>query len=159
MDPLAGSYYVEATTRRIELEALELIEKIDGMGGVIPAIEQGFIQASIQRSAYTYQQDIEKEKRIIVGVNKFAINEPPPKGLLRVSKEVEQNQIKKLQKVKAERDNARVATALEKLKNAAHTEANLMPFILEAVRAYGSVGEICNTLRSVFGEYKENVVL
>jgi methylmalonyl-CoA mutase N-terminal domain/subunit len=159
VDPLAGSYYVEATTRRIELEALELIEKIDGMGGVIPAIEQGFIQASIQRSAYTYQQDIEKEKRIIVGVNKFTITEPPPQGLLRVSKEVEHNQIRKLQKIKAERDNARVTVALEKLKNAAHTEVNLMPFILEAVRAYGSVGEICNTLRSVFGEYKENVVL
>lgn len=159
VDPLAGSYYVEATTRRIELEALELIEKIDGMGGVIPAIEQGFIQASIQRSAYTYQQDIEREKRIIVGVNKFTISEPPPQGLLRVSKEVEQNQIKKLQKIKAERDNARVTAALEKLKNAAQTDANLMPFILEAVRAYGSVGEICNTLRSVFGEYKENVVL
>ncbi|MEY2988259.1 MAG: hypothetical protein RJB13_1780, partial [Pseudomonadota bacterium] len=104
-------------------------------------------------------QDIEKEKRIIVGVNKFTITEPPPQGLLRVSKEVEHNQIRKLQKIKAERDIARVTVALEKLKNAAHTEVNLMPFILEAVRAYGSVGEICNTLRSVFGEYKENVVL
>lgn len=159
VDPLAGSYYVEATTDRIEREAAEFIAKIDALGGVIPAIEQGFIQASIQHSAYTYQQDIESQKRIIVGVNKFTISEPPPKGLLRISRAVGESQIQKLQQIKANRDNARVHDALAKLKAAAQTDANLMPFILEAVRAYGSVGEICNTLRSVFGEYKEHVVL
>jgi methylmalonyl-CoA mutase N-terminal domain/subunit len=159
VDPLAGSYYVEATTQRIELEAASLIQKIDDLGGVVPAIEQGFIQASIQRSAYTYQKDIENQNRIIVGVNKFAITEPPPKGLMRISKSVEENQIRKLHQVRAQRDSVRLAAALTELKTAAEADANLMPFILEAVRAYGSVGEICNTLRSVFGEYKENVVL
>ncbi len=159
VDPLAGSYYVEATTDRIEKEAFELIAKIDGLGGVVPAIEQGFIQASIQKSAYNYQQDIESEKRIIVGVNKFTISEPPLKGLLRVSRTVEESQIQKLRQIKASRDNARVQDALSKLKQAAQSDVNLMPFILEAVRAYGSVGEICNTLRGVFGEYKEHVVL
>jgi methylmalonyl-CoA mutase N-terminal domain/subunit len=159
VDPLAGSYYVEATTDRIEREAAALIDKIDELGGVIPAIEQGFIQASIQQSAYVYQKDIESEKRIIVGVNKFNLNEPPPKGLLRISKAVEENQITKLRKIKAERDNARVNTALAELKKAAQSEANLMPFILEAVRGYASVGEICNTLREVFGEYKEHIIL
>jgi methylmalonyl-CoA mutase N-terminal domain/subunit len=159
VDPLAGSYYVEATTDRIEKEAFELIAKIDSLGGVIPAIEQGFIQASIQKSAYTYQQDIESEKRIIVGVNKFTVNEPPLKGLLRISRAVEENQIQKLRHIKANRDNNRVQEALSSLKQAAQSDANLMPYILEAVRAYGSVGEICNTLRGVFGEYKEHVVL
>ncbi|MEY3903793.1 MAG: hypothetical protein RL189_3099 [Pseudomonadota bacterium] len=159
VDPLAGSYYVEATTDRIEREAAALIEKIDELGGVIPAIEQGFIQASIQQSAYVYQKDIEAEKRIIVGVNKFTLNEPPPKGLLRISKAVEENQIAKLRKIKAERDNVRVNNSLAELKKAAQADANLMPFILEAVRGYASVGEICNTLREVFGEYKEHIIL
>lgn len=159
VDPLAGSYYVEATTDRIEKEAAELIAKIDGLGGVVPAIEQGFIQASIQKSAYSYQQDIESGKRIIVGINKFTVSEPPLKGLLRVSRTVEENQIQKLAQIKASRDNTRVQQALDSLKKAAESDANLMPYILEAVRAYGSVGEICNTLRNVFGEYKEHVVL
>lgn len=159
VDPLAGSYYVEATTARIEHEAAAFIQKIDDLGGVIPAIEQGFIQASIQRSAFTYQDDIEKQKRIIVGVNKFTINEPPPKGLLKISKTVEENQIRKLQQIRAQRDSLRLQSALKTLKTAAQGQDNLMPHILEAVRCYGSVGEICNTLREVFGEYKENVVL
>lgn len=159
VDPLAGSYYVEATTDRIEQEAASLIAKIDAMGGVVPAIEQGFIQAAIQHSAYSYQKDIESDKRIIVGVNKFKIDEPAAKGLLRISRVVEQNQIQKLQEIKANRDAARIQSALTALKAAAQTDKNLMPFILEAVRAYGSVGEICNTLREVFGEYKEHVVL
>jgi methylmalonyl-CoA mutase N-terminal domain/subunit len=159
VDPLAGSYYVEATTQRIEEEAASLIEKIDALGGVIPAIEQGFIQASIQKSAYTYQQDIETQKRIIVGVNKFTLSEPPPKGLLKIAKTVEENQVFKLRKIKAERDNSRVSQSLHALRAAAQSETNLMPPILEAVRAYASIGEICNTLRGVFGEYKEHVVL
>jgi methylmalonyl-CoA mutase N-terminal domain/subunit len=159
VDPLAGSYYVEATTDRIEQEAASLITKIDALGGVVPAIEQGFIQAAIQHSAYSYQKDIESDKRIIVGVNKFKIDEPAAKGLLRISRVVEQNQIQKLREIKANRDPARIQSALAALKAAAQTDKNLMPFILEAVRAYGSVGEICNTLREVFGEYKEHVVL
>ena len=159
VDPLAGSYYVEATTDRIEQEAASLIAKIDALGGVVPAIEQGFIQAAIQHSAYNYQKDIEADKRIIVGVNKFKIDEPAAKGLLRISRVVEQNQIQKLREIKANRDSARIQSALAALKAAAQTDENLMPFILEAVRAYGSVGEICNTLREVFGEYKEHVVL
>lgn len=159
VDPLAGSYYVEATTDRIEREALQWIEKIDALGGVIPAIEQGFIQAAIQNSAYAYQKDIESNQRIIVGVNKFTISEPPPKGLLRIDQSVGASQIKKLQQIKATRDNTFVQKALTELEHAAQTNANLMPFILNAVRGYASVGEICNTLRKIFGEYKEHVVL
>lgn len=159
VDPLAGSFYVEATTDRIEREALAFIEKIDAIGGVIPAIEQGYIQGSIQQSAYTYQKDIESEKRIIVGVNKFTQQEPPPQGLLRISKSVGENQIAKLRNIKASRDNHRVQNALAALSAAAQTNANVMPFILEAVRAYASVGEICNTMRKIFGEYKEHVIL
>jgi methylmalonyl-CoA mutase N-terminal domain/subunit len=159
VDPLGGSYYVESITDKIEQEAQELIQKIDNIGGMVKAIEQGFVQAAIQDSAYIYQKDIEDLKRIIVGLNQFKMDEKQSTDLLKIDPLVEKNQIEKLKKVKQNRDNLAVKDTLEKLRLAASGTDNLMPYILNAVRQYASVGEICNILRDVFGEYRENVVL
>jgi len=159
VDPLAGSYYVETLTNEIEKQALEYIEKIDKLGGVIQAIEKGFIQQEIQNSAYQYQKDIEESKRIVVGVNKFKIKEGSPKGLLKVNPEVGRRQVEELKKLKEERDNHKVKENLKLLEKAAKTDANLMPLILDCVKSYATLGEICDILRSIFGEYKESVRL
>ena len=159
VDPLAGSYYVESMTDLIEKEANEYIKKIDAMGGMTEAIEKGFVQSEIQRSAYKYEMEIEENERIIVGVNKYQIDEPEHKDLLKIDIKVQEEQIKFLQKIKVERNNEDVNLKLSALKKAAEGTDNLMPFILEAVRSYASIGEICNTMRSVFGEYKEHVVM
>ena len=159
IDPLAGSYYVENLTNEIEKQALEYIEKIDKLGGAPRAIEKGFIQQEIQNSAYQYQKDIEEGKRIVVGVNKFQIKEESPKGLLKVDPEVERCQVEKLRELKETRNNQKAKANLDKLERAAQTETNLMPYILDCVKSYITLGEICNVLRSVFGEYKESVKL
>jgi len=159
VDPLAGSYYVESMTDLIEKEAKEYIEKIDSMGGMTEAIEAGFVQTEIQKSAYKYEMEIEEKERIIVGVNKFQVKEPEHKGLLKIDMKVQEEQIKFLKKIRSERNNEVAAKNLSDLKKAAEGTDNLMPFILEAVKSYVSIGEICNTLRSVFGEYKEHVVI
>jgi methylmalonyl-CoA mutase, N-terminal domain len=156
IDPLAGSYYVEKLTDELEAEAMDYINKIDEMGGVVSAIEQGWVQREIERSAYEYGQSIEKGERFIVGVNKFQTDKDLPMDLLKINEEIGQNQVARLKKLKAERDNERVDRALAAIEQGARGDANLMPLILEAVRAYASVGEICNTLRGVFGEYQES---
>jgi methylmalonyl-CoA mutase, N-terminal domain len=158
VDPLGGSYYVEALTDRIEREAQEYIATIDGMGGMVGAIEAGYVQTEIQKAAYRFCKESEQGKRIIVGVNKYQIKEEQPENLLRISREVQDEQVAFLRKVRAER-GAAVDSKLADLKKGAEGDANLMPLILDAVRAYASVGEICNTLRSVFGEHKEQIVL
>lgn len=159
VDPLAGSYYVEAMTNDIETRAIEYIKKIDDIGGAAKAIERGYIQQEIQDSAYKYQMEIESGDRIVVGMNKFQIKEAAPKGLLKVDPVVGELQKKKLETLRSERDNNKVNTALEALKKAAQTEENLMPFIIEAVRTYATLGEICGVLRGVFGEYQQSVIL
>lgn len=159
IDPLAGSYYVEALTDKIEKEAEEYINKIDAMGGVANAIEAGYIQTEIQKSAYRYQQEVEKGERIIVGVNKFKVDESEPKDLLKIDEKVQKEQIEFLNKVRNERNNEEVKLKLEALKSAAKTDVNLMPFIIDAVKVYSSIGEICNVMRDVFGEYKEQVII
>jgi len=159
IDPLAGSYYIETLTDKIEKEAFEYIDKIEKMGGMVAAIEGGFVQKEIQNSAYKYQMEIEKGERIIVGVNKFQIEEPPVEGLLRVDMTIQEKQIEKLKKIKENRDNTKVKNILSELEKKAKGNSNLMPTILEAVKSYASIGEITNTLRKVFGEYKENIVL
>jgi methylmalonyl-CoA mutase N-terminal domain/subunit len=159
IDPLAGSYYVESLTNEIEKQALEYIEKIDKLGGAPWAIEKGFIQQEIQNSAYQYQKEIEEGKRIVVGVNKFQIKEESPKGLLRVNPEVGRKQIENLKKLKEERNNYRVKENLKLLEKAAKTDTNLMPLILDCVKSYATLGEICDVLRDIFGEYKESVKL
>ncbi len=159
IDPLAGSYYVEALTDQIEKEAEEYIKKIDAMGGMIEAIEEGYVQSEIQRASYQFTQEMEKGERIIVGVNKFQIKEGEPKGLLKIDMKAQEEQVKFLGKIRAERNNKEVEEKLALLKKAAEGDANLMPFIIDAVKAYAGIGEICNTMRAVFGEYKENVVV
>ncbi|MBW2117083.1 MAG: methylmalonyl-CoA mutase family protein [Deltaproteobacteria bacterium] len=155
VDPLAGSYYVEALTKEIFERAEEYINKIDDMGGAVPAIEQGYIQREIQDSAYKYQLDIEKEERIVVGLNRFQIEEEKPTNLLRVDPSVRVAQINRLKELKSERDNEKVNKSLSDLKKCAQGDDNLMPVILDAVKAYATLGEICNVLREVFGEYQQ----
>ena len=169
IDPLGGSYYVEAMTDRIEKEAFEYIQKIDDLGGAVEAIEKGYIQKEIQDSAYKWQMDVESGARTIVGVNKFIVEEEPPKGLLKVDASVGVEQCKKLADLKAGkpinkmtkgRDNAAVKAALDELEAAAKDEnENLMPHILKAVKTYATLGEICNVLRGVFGLYEAHVSL
>jgi len=159
VDPLAGSFLVEALTDKIEEQALSYIARIDALGGAVEAISRGFQQKEIQDSAYAYQRAIEKDELIIVGVNKFTVEEGAPQGLLRVKEEVEVNQKKALAKVKAGRDGERVAATLKALEGAARGTDNLMPFILDAVKCYATLGEIANVLRGVFGIHRETVVL
>ncbi|MGB5287335.1 MAG: methylmalonyl-CoA mutase family protein [Ignavibacteriaceae bacterium] len=159
IDPLAGSYYIEAMTDLIEKEAKEYIEKIDAMGGMIEAIDSGFVQNEIQKSAYKYEMEIEEKERIIVGVNKYQEKEPEHKDLLKIDMKVQEEQIKFLNKIRGERNNEEVNKKLRALKKGAEGNDNLVPLIIEAVKTYASIGEICNTLRSVFGEYKEHVVI
>lgn len=159
VDPLAGSYYVETMTDLIEKEANEYIEKIDAMGGMTEAIDAGFVQNEIQKSAYKYEMEIEENERIIVGVNKYQIKEPEHKDLLKIDMKVQDEQIKFLKQIRSQRNNDEVRQKLEALRKAAEGTDNLMPFILDAVKVYASIGEICNTMRGVFGEYKEHVVI
>lgn len=160
VDPLGGSYYVEAMTNAIEAEAKEYIRKIDEMGGAVEAIDKGYIQKEIQDSAYAWQMAVESGEKTIVGVNKFTMEEPPVEGLLKVDSSAGEFQKNKLAKVKAERDNAKVQEELKKLEvAAADEEVNLVPVILDCVRAYCSLGEICGVLRKVFGEYKPHNTL
>jgi methylmalonyl-CoA mutase N-terminal domain/subunit len=134
---------------------MEYIEKIEGMGGAIKAIESGYIQGEIGESAYQYQKEIEAKKRIIVGLNQFQMEEEPLRDILRIKPEVEQYQKEKLARVKKERSNAKVKETLAVLKKAAQGTDNVVPPILEAVKVYASLGEISDILREVFGEYKE----
>ncbi len=161
IDPLAGAYYIEWLTNEIEKRALEYIKKIDEMGGMLVAIEKGYVQQEIQDSAYRYQKQVESGERIVVGVNKFQIDEEAvERELLKVDPAVEERQRKKLKELREKRDNIRVKNVLEDLKKAAEDESvNLMPPIIEAVKAYATEGEICDVLRSVFGEYQEKIVL
>lgn len=160
IDPLAGSYYVEALTNKIEKEAWEYINKIDEIGGAVAAIEKGYIQKEIQDSAYKWQMDVESGAKTIVGVNKFQVEEEPPKGLLKVDASVGVAQCERLHAMKAKRDNDAVKAALTDLKAACQDEnENLMPHILKAVHTYATLGEICGVMREVFGEYEAHVNL
>lgn len=159
IDPLAGSYFVERLTDEIERRSQEYIAAIDGMGGALAAIEQGFIQHEIQESAYQYQKEIEREERVVVGVNRFAIQEATTLRRLQVNPAVREQQAARLAALRERRDNARVGALLARLKEAAQGEENLMPVILECVEAYSTLGEICDALREVFGEYKPAAVI
>ena len=157
IDPLAGSYYIETMTDRIEKEAEDYINKIDAMGGMTEAIETGFVQSEIQKAAYKFEKEVESNQRIIVGVNKYTVEETEKNDLLKIDMKVQEEQIKFLTKVKSERNNNEVEKELKALSDAARGDDNLMPLIIDAVKVYASVGEICNTLRDVFGEYKDQV--
>ncbi len=153
VDPLGGSFYVERLTSEIEERAQTYIDEIDEMGGSVTAIEQGYIQKEIQESAYAYQKAVEAGEQIVVGLNKFRDEVVPPRNPLRVDPAVMESQVARLKQLKAERDNPTVASAIEKLKKCAQGNDNLMPPIIEAVTSYATLGEVCDTLREVFGEY------
>lgn len=159
VDPFAGSYYLEYLTNKIEEEVNIYFNKIDSLGGMVKAIEKGYIQKEIQDSAYKYQKAIEKKDVIIVGLNKFTMEDKFPEKLLKIDSEVEKIQIEKLKKLKLRRDNNKVKEILEKIEDAARSDKNLMPLILEAVKTYATLGEISDSLRNVFGEYKSSVLL
>lgn len=154
VDPLAGSYFIENLTNEVETKATELIQQIDAMGGSVEAIEQGFIQNEIARSAYQYQKSIESNSKIIVGVNKFQTEEKNNIPILKVDDNIRQIQTHKLQKLKATRNQIKVNECLLKIKTAASSNTNLMPLVIDAVENYCTLGEISDTLRVVFGEYK-----
>jgi len=155
VDPLAGSYYVEYLTNQIEERTAKYIEQIDAMGGAVAAIEKGFMQREIMESAYCFQKEVEAKKRIVVGVNEFTTEEKVPIKLLQIDPEIEKKLVERLKQVKTQRNQTKVDGALDKLRNATEQEnVNLMPFILQAVKEYATLGEICDTLREVFGEYK-----
>jgi len=155
VDPLAGSYYLENLTNEIYERATAYIKKIDELGGAAEAIEKGFIQREIQDSAYKYQREIEQEERIVVGVNRFQVEEEKPTNLLRVDPTVRTSQIERLKKLRSERDDAVVGKCLSDLKQRAEGDHNLIPLMLEAVKAYATLGEICDVLREIFGEYQQ----
>ncbi|HVO37158.1 MAG TPA: methylmalonyl-CoA mutase family protein [Candidatus Acidoferrum sp.] len=159
VDPMAGSYYIEALTNEMEEKTFEYFRKIDDMGGAIPAIEKGFFQKEIADSAYNYQREIDEQKRTIVGVNDFTVEEDHPIELLKVNPRVEKEQVAALQKLKKERDSRKAKEALEKLHHAAEKNENLMPLMINAVKAYATLGEITDVLKAVYGEYKELIVI
>lgn len=154
IDPLAGSYFVEAMTDRIEAEIDEYIKKIDGMGGTLAAIEQGFVQKEIQNSAYRFQKEIESNERVYVGINKYTMEEPPPTNLLKVDMSVGEIEAEKLKKLRSGRDPSRCRKALDQLREVSQSSDNVMPSVIEAVKARATVGEICDVWRSIFGEYR-----
>lgn len=159
VDPLAGSYYVEKLTEEMERRTMEYFRKLDNMGGAIPAIEKGFFQKEIADSSYQYQREVEEKKRILVGVNDYTTEDKQPLRILKVDPEIEEEQVKRLQKLKRERNNRKVDKILEELHYAAEKDENLMPVIIDAVKAYATLGEICNILREAYGEYQELIVI
>ena len=155
VDPLGGSYFIETLTNEMEKACLEYFDRIDSMGGMIEAIECGFPQREIQEASYQFSKALDRAEKTIVGVNEFAIPEEPPIDVLVIEDDVAVRQCAKLQKLRASRDGARVRQKLAELQKAARGPDNLMPFILECVRSYATLGEMCDALRSVFGEYRE----
>jgi methylmalonyl-CoA mutase N-terminal domain/subunit len=158
VDPLAGSYFVETLTGRMEQAALDLIRRIDELGGMVPAIEQGFPQREIAEASYRYQNQIDSGEKTLVGVNRYTEGNGPPPELLHIDLEVERGQRARLAAIKGRRDGAAHARAIERLQREARGSANLIPHVLDAVRAYASVQEICDALKPVFGLYREGKV-
>jgi methylmalonyl-CoA mutase N-terminal domain/subunit len=159
IDPLAGSYYVETLTNEIEQRAKEYLEKIDALGGMLRSIERGFVQQEIQNAAYEYQQAVDREESIVVGVNRFTIDGEKSVPIQRIDESLERKQVERLRALRGRRDGKVWGSTLKLVEDAARSGANLMPHILAAVEAYATVGEISDTLRKVFGEYKEAVVI
>jgi methylmalonyl-CoA mutase N-terminal domain/subunit len=154
VDPLGGSYFIESLTSRVENEIYEEFLKVEKMGGAIAAIEQGYFLNSRKEGAYRRQKEFDRGERISIGVNKFRTESKPPMGAFKVDPAIEQKQVERLNRVRKERNNSKVRDTLEYVREVAKGEGNLVLPILEAVRAYASIGEICGVLREVFGEYQ-----
>jgi methylmalonyl-CoA mutase N-terminal domain/subunit len=159
VDPLAGSYYIEALTNQIETQARGYLDKIDAMGGTLKAIERGFIQQEIQNAAYMCQQTVDKQEAVVVGVNAFELEEEKPIPLQHIDESLEPKQVERLRALRAKRDQAKWQAALKKVEDTARNTGNLMPPIMEAVEANATVGEISDAMRRVYGEYHETVVI
>ena len=159
VDPLGGSYFVEALTDEMERQAEDYFKRIEELGGVIPAIEAGFFQKEIADSAFRYQQELEQKRRLVVGVNEFKVDGEEPIEILRIDPKLESEQVARVREVRKKRDQSRCSAALTQLRKAATGTDNLMPYILEAVRAYATEGEIMNTMVEVFGTYTERAVI
>jgi methylmalonyl-CoA mutase N-terminal domain/subunit len=159
VDPLAGSYYVESLTNEIEKRAAEYLGKIEVMGGMLKAIERGFVQQEIQNAAYEYQQAVDQDEAIVVGVNRFEVEEEKPIPIQKIDPALEPKQIERVRALRSRRDAGPWKDALNKVEEAAGSGENVMPRILTAVEAYATVGEISDAMRRVFGEYKEAVVI
>ncbi len=159
IDPLAGSYYVESLTDEVEKRASDYLDKIEGLGGMAKAIERGFVQQEIQNAAYQYQQQVDRGETSVVGVNRFLVEEEEPIPIQHIDESLEPRQVERLRALRARRNPQRWKDSLEAVEDAARSGANLMPAILSAVEAYATVGEISNSTRKVFGEYKETVVI
>jgi len=159
IDPLAGSYYIESLTNEIEKRATEYLDKIDALGGMLKAIERGFVQQEIQNAAYEYQQQVDRGEATVVGVNRFTVEEEKPIPILHIDESLERRQVERVRALRARRDPQPWKDSLKKIEDAARSGANLMPHIVSAVEAHATVGEISDTMRKVFGEYKEAVVI
>jgi methylmalonyl-CoA mutase N-terminal domain/subunit len=159
VDPMAGSFYVESLTGEIERRALEYIERIESLGGVVACIESGWIQGEIQNASYQFQKDLDSKKEIVVGVNEFIQNDPYPSDILKVSESVAREQIQRLQAFKKNRDASVVADRLHGVRRAAEGSDNLMPVIISAVESHVTLGEIADQLRKVFGLFRESITL
>ncbi|CAN5314886.1 hypothetical protein BH18ACI2_BH18ACI2_27060 [soil metagenome] len=158
-DPLAGSYAIEQLTNEIEARASDYLDKIDALGGMLRAIESGYVQREIQEAAYDYQRAVETKKSIVVGVNRFQITEDSTPQILRIDPSIEQAQLERLRDVRERRDNTATESALDRLEAAARGTENLLPRILAAVESHATVGEISHRLRRVWGEYREAVTV
>ncbi len=159
IDPLGGSYYVEELTNRLEAEAYEYFDRIGQLGGVVPALKENFFQREIADASFRYQHEVEQRQRIVVGVNRYELDEEPPLEILRIDPALEQKQIERVQALRARRDSSSVEQALARLKEgAARDDVNLMPLIVDAAQAYVTMGEMCDALRQVWGVWTETPV-
>ncbi|HVZ17503.1 MAG TPA: methylmalonyl-CoA mutase family protein, partial [Terriglobales bacterium] len=154
-----GSYFVESLTNEIEKRAWNYLDKIKALGGMLKAIERGYVQQEIQNASYDFQQSVESQQQIIVGVNKFRLDEENPVPIQRIDESLEKKQVERTRALRARRDPGPWKESLARIEEAARSGANLMPHIIHAVESYATVGEISDTLRKVFGEYKEAVVI
>ena len=159
VDALGGSYAIEELTNQLEAKAVDYIQKIDDLGGMLKAIEEGFPQREIQEAAYQYQKAVERHDAIVVGVNSFTIDEDKEIPTLRIDERIERNQVERVQAIRAKRDPVKAKSSLEKLLISAQTDENLVPKILECVENFVTVGEISHTLRGVWGEYQEGITI
>jgi methylmalonyl-CoA mutase N-terminal domain/subunit len=159
IDPLGGSYYLEHLTNELERQAYEYFDRIDKLGGVIPAIEENFFQREIAEASFRYQQEVERQQRIVVGVNRYQLEEEPPLEILKIDPALEQKQVERVRALRTRRDSTAVEAALARLReDAAHEERNLMEPIVDAARAYVTMGEMCDALRDVWGVWRETPV-